>query len=223
VTSKILRATRSRLAGAMAFALLAIGGAPALADDAASAPKPTGMADMAKALEAGPLPELALGDAKGVPVIEYGSVTCPHCAHFDKDVWPAFKASYVDTGKVRYIFREYSRNQLDVAAFVLARCSGDDKAFATIQLLFARQDDWAFVDNPLPALVDVLKPTGLTENTGQTCLQNQAKINQIVDIAKSAEQNFSIRGTPAFIIDGKMYGGALSLAQLDAILKPLIK
>jgi protein-disulfide isomerase len=207
---------------AWAFALFA-GASVGLADDAPTAPKPTGTADMAKALEPGPLPELALGDPKGVPVIEYGSVTCPHCAAFDKEVWPAFKKAYVDTGKVRYIFREYSRNNLDVGAFMLARCNGDDKAFATIQLLFATQDKWAFVDNPLAGLIDVLRPTGLTENTINACLKDQAKADKIVDIAKTADQKFSVRGTPTFIIDGNMYGGALSEPQFDAVLKPLIK
>jgi protein-disulfide isomerase len=120
--------SRRALAGLIALIFCAASGAQA---DTAS-PKPTGSTDMAKALAAGPLPELTVGDAAGVPVIEYGSVTCSHCAHFDKDVWPAFKAAYVDTGKVRYIFREYSRNNLDVGAFMLARCNGDDKALATI-------------------------------------------------------------------------------------------
>jgi protein-disulfide isomerase len=166
---------------------------------------------------------LTIGDAAGVPIIEYGSLTCSHCAHFDKDVWPAVKAAYVDTGKVRYIFREYSRNNLDVGAFMLARCNGDDKALATIELLFATQDQWAFVDKPLDGLVEALKPTGLTRDAIETCLKDQAKANALVQIVKAADEKFSVNGTPTFIIDGKIYGGALSKDELDAILKPLIK
>ena len=93
---------------------------------------------MAKVLKPGPLPELAMGDASGVPVIEYGSLTCPHCAAFSREVFPELKKDYIDTGKVRFIFREFARNALDVAAFVLARCVGDDKAFAAIELLVLR-------------------------------------------------------------------------------------
>ena len=78
-----------------------------------------------------------MGDASGVPVVEYGSLTCPHCATFSREIFPELKKDYIDTGKVRYIFREFSRNPLDVAAFVLARCIGDDKAFAAIELLFS--------------------------------------------------------------------------------------
>ena len=212
--------SRRALAGlvVLAFGLAA---AAAMADTAP--PKPEGTTDMAKALAAGPLPELSVGDKAGVPVIEYGSVTCSHCAHFDKDIWPAFKTAYVDTGKVRYIFREYSRNPLDVGAFMLARCEGDDKALATIELLFATQDKWAFVDKPLDGLVEVLKPTGLTRDGIETCLKDQAKANALVDIVKTADENFSVKGTPTFIIDGKIYGGALSEDELDAILKPLVK
>ena len=92
---------------------------------------------MATVLKPGPLPELTMGDASGVPVVEYGSLTCPHCAAFSHEVFPELKKDYIDTGKVRFIFREFSRNPLDVAAFVLARCIGDDKAFAAIELLFS--------------------------------------------------------------------------------------
>src|SRR5579863_3429355 len=84
-------------------ALFASGFGVCGAAGAQTAPKPDSTVDMAKALAPGPLPELSIGDAKGLPVIEYGSATCPHCAHFDRDVWPAFKKTYVDTGKVRYI------------------------------------------------------------------------------------------------------------------------
>ena len=216
-TSPIIRRA---LAGLVA---LAFGLAAAAASADTAPPKPEGTTDMTRALAAGPLPELSVGDKAGVPVIEYGSVTCSHCAHFDKDIWPAFKAAYVDTGKVRYIFREYSRNPLDVGAFMLARCEGDDKTLATIELLFATQDKWAFVDKPLDGLVDVLKPTGLTRDKIETCLKDQAKADALVDIVKTADADFAVKGTPTFIIDGKIYGGALSEEELDAILKPLIK
>ena len=190
---------------------------------AQTVPKPDTTVDMAKALEPGPLPELSSGDAAGVPVIEYGSATCPHCAHFDKDIWPEFKKAYVDTGKVRYIFREYSRNNLDVAAFMLARCVGEDKAYATIELLFASQDTWAFGGSPLEGLITALRPTGMTREKVTACLNDQAKADAFAQIVKNADDKFKISGTPSFIIDGKVYGGALSLEELNAILKPIVK
>jgi protein-disulfide isomerase len=190
---------------------------------AQTAPKPDSTVDMATALEPGPLPELSIGDAAGVPVIEYGSATCPHCAHFAKDVWPEFKKAYVDTGKVRFIFREYSRNNLDVGAFMLARCVGDDKAYATIELLFASQEAWAFSNNPLEGLMTALRPTGMSRDRATACLNDQAKADAFAKIVKTADEKFKVTGTPTFIIDGKIYGGALSLDELNAILKPIVK
>lgn len=190
---------------------------------AQTAPKPDSTVAMAEALKPGPLPELSIGDAAGVPMIEYGSATCPHCAHFAKDIWPEFKKTYVDTGKVRFIFREYSRNNLDVAAFMLARCVGDDKTYATIELLFASQDSWAFGANPLEGLMTALRPTGMSRDKATACLNDQAKADAFAQIVKTADDKFKISGTPTFIIDGKVYGGALSLDELNAILKPIVK
>ncbi|HXW19857.1 MAG TPA: DsbA family protein [Roseiarcus sp.] len=211
-----------RLAAA-SFVALALSAAASFALAGAAPPTPVGTTDMSKALEPGPLKEISVGEAAGVPVIEYGSLTCPHCAHFDKEVWPAFKAAYIDTGKVRYIFREYSRNKLDVVAFMLARCNGDDKAFATIELLFANQEQWAFVEKPIDALAATLRPTGMTREGVVACLNNQSMANSLVQIVQNAEEKYDIRGTPTFIIDGKIYGGALSIEELDAIVKPLAK
>jgi len=201
-----------------AAAALALALSPAFA-----APAPEGTVDMANVLQPGPLKELELGDPNGVPVVEYGSLTCPHCATFDEGVFPAFKAQYIDTGKVHFIFREFSRNSLDVAAFVLARCEGDDKALATIHLLFAEQDKWAFVDNPLEALIVALRPTGMSHEQAMACLKDQSKADEMIKILNAAEKDVKIQGTPTFVIAGKVYDGELSLDDLTAILKPQVK
>ena len=202
----------------LALALLLALPVAALAD-----PKPEGTVDMAKVLAPGPLPELSLGDAKGVPVIEYGSVTCSHCAKFNHDILPGLKSAFVDTGKVHYIFREFSRNPLDVGAFVLARCVGDDKALATIDLLFAQQDKWAFGDKPLEALLAALRPTGLSQDKAMECLKDQAKADALQKLTEDASKTVNVKGTPTFVIDGKVYGGELSLEEFTAILTPLVK
>ncbi len=194
--------------------------ATALAKDP---PKPDRTVDMATLLQPGPLPELTLGDLKGVPIVEYGSLTCPHCAVFARETLPKLKAAYIDTGKVYFIFREFSRNPLDVAAFILARCVGDDKALATIDLLFAQQDKWAFVDNPLEPLIAAVRPTGLSHDKAMECLKDQSKAEAMQKIAKNADTLIKLQGTPTFIIGGNVYGGELSMDDLDAILKPLLK
>jgi protein-disulfide isomerase len=203
-----------------AAAALALALSPAYA---ASAPAPSGTVDMAKVLQPGPLPELSLGDPKGVTVIEYGSLTCSHCATFATTVLPAFQKAYVDTGKVHFIFREFARNPLDVAAFVLARCEGDDKTLATIDLLFAEQEKWAFVDNPLEALIAAVRPTGMSRDQAMTCLKDQSKVDAMTKILNAAEADVKVQGTPTFVIEGKVYDGELSMAELEAIVKPLVK
>jgi protein-disulfide isomerase len=209
-----------RLAGAAAAICIA---ALASAACAADAPQPDRTVDMAKALQPGALPELAIGDPSGVPVIEYGSLTCPHCATFSKETLPQLKKEYIDTGKVRFIFRDFSRNTLDVAGFVLARCLGDDKAFAADELLFAEQDKWAFVDKPLEPLIAAMRATGMTKEQATQCLNNQKLADGVVAITKRANDEIKLTGTPTFVIDGKVYGGELTFDQLKAILDPLVK
>jgi protein-disulfide isomerase len=209
-----------RIAGAALLCAVALGSPNALAD---AAPKPDGTVDMAKVLQPGPLPEMAMGNPSGVPVIEYGSLTCPHCAAFSKETFPELKKDYIDNGKVRFIFREFARNTLDVAGFVLARCLGDDKAFAANELLFAEQDKWAFVDKPLEPLIAAMRPAGLTADKAKECLNNQKLADAIVAITKRASDEVHLTGTPTFIIDGKVYGGELTFEQLKAILDPLVK
>ena len=210
---------RLALAAIFSAATLAAHGAFA----AVTAPEPDRTVDMATVLKPGPLPELSIGDPAGVPVIEYGSLTCPHCATFSREVFPELKKDYIDTGKVRFIFREFPRNPLDVAAFVLARCVGDDKALAAIDLLFSEQDKWAFVDKPLEPLIAAMRPTGLTHDQAMACLKDQSKADAIVAIGKRATEEIKMNGTPTFVIDGKVYGGELSMDQLKAILDPLVK
>jgi protein-disulfide isomerase len=207
------------LAAVFSVAALAAHGARA----ATTAPEPDRTVDMAAVLKPGALPELSIGDASGVPMIEYGSLTCPHCAAFSREVLPELKKDYIDTGKVRFIFREFSRNPLDVAAFVLARCVGDDKAFAAIELLFSAQDKWAFVDKPLEPLIAAMRPTGLTHDQAMACLKDQSKVDAVAAVGKRATDEIKMNGTPTFVIDGKVYGGELSLDQLKAILDPLVK
>src|SRR5271165_4236825 len=213
-------ASLRRLAGVALVCAGALGASSALA---ASAPQPDGTVEMAKALQPGSLADLMLGDPSApVTMIEYGSLTCPHCAAFSKETLPELKKAYIDTGKVRYIFREFSRNTLDVAGFVLARCLGDDKSFAADELLFAQQDKWAFVDKPLEPLIAALRAAGLTQEKATECLKNQKLADGVVAVAKRANEEIHLTGTPTFVIDGKVYGGELTLDQLKAILDPLV-
>jgi len=118
------------------------------------------------------LPEMAMGDEKApVTIIEYASMTCPHCAHFQETTFPEIKKRYIDTGKVRWIFREFPLDNLAAAAFMLARCAGKDdneKYFALVDTLFRQQRQWA-VEKPIPPLLAIAKQAGLTEQSFNAC------------------------------------------------------
>ena len=216
-----LPVTRRQFAmlGAAAAAAL---GAPSLAF--ADAPKPETTADMASLLKPGVLPELVYGDANAkVAFIEYGSLTCPHCAAFDREVLPKLKATYFDTGKAKMIFREFVRNPLDGAAFAVARCIGDDKALAAVDLLFTTQDKWAFEENQPEPLLAAMRPTGLTHEKGMACLQDQKILDGLTATRDRATKAFNFTGTPTFVVNGNVYSGELSFEQFQTLLDPLVK
>ena len=170
------------------------------------------------------LPDLALGpvDAK-VTVVEYASMTCGHCAHFTKDVWPEFKKKYVDTGKVRYVFREFPLDDLAAAASMLARCAGGDKAFPLIEVMFEKQQEWAFGEgNPVPRLFEIAKQAGFTQESFDKCLTDQKLLDDITAGRTRASDVFGVQATPTFYINGKKLDGGPTLDKFDAMIEPLL-
>ena len=113
----------------------------------------------------GPLPDLVQGSASApVTIVEYASMTCTHCAAFHEETWPTLKAKYVDSGKVKFILREFPLDPLATAGFMLARCAGPDKRNAIVDLLYTQQKNWAFVDKPLDALAGLVKQAGISQS-----------------------------------------------------------
>jgi protein-disulfide isomerase len=172
------------------------------------------------------LPDMAIGDPKApVTIVEYASMTCPHCAHFQETTFPELKKRYIDTGKVRYIFREFPLDNLAAAASMIARCSADtdaDKYFALTDTLFRQQRTWA-VEKPLPPLLAIAKQAGFTEKTFNECLANQKILDGIESGRQRAISQFKVQSTPTFFINGTMQAGALSIDEMAKIIDPLIK
>lgn len=169
-----------------------------------------------------PLGDVWLGpaDAK-VTIIEYASLTCGHCANFHANTWPALKAKYIDTGKVRFTLREFPLDPLAMAGFMLARCNGNDKYTPMTDLLFAQQKNWAFTDKPVDALASLSKQAGYSQQSFEACLKRQDiydAINQVKDRGSKA----GVDSTPTFFINGQKRAGALSMAEFDKILEPLV-
>jgi protein-disulfide isomerase len=172
------------------------------------------------------LPDMVLGDAKApVTVIEYASMTCPHCAHFDETTFPEFKKKYIDTGKVRYILREFPLDPLAAAAFMLARCSGEKdtgKYYAMVDTLFRQQLKWA-VAKPLEPLLAIAKQAGFTKQSFDACLANQKLLDDIQKVRQQAIDKFKVHSTPTFFINGTMRVGALSIEEMSQAIDPYLK
>jgi len=171
------------------------------------------------------LPDMALGPADApVTVIEYASLTCPHCAYFNKEVFPKIKSAYVDTGKIRYVFREFPRDIKDAAGAMLARSIAKDdggKYFAIIDVLFRQQD--ALLEKTTETLNRVGKQAGLSQQAIDTCLKDQALLDKLSASRKFAIDVLKIPGTPTFFLNGAMVEGVPSFEEFETKLKPLLK
>jgi protein-disulfide isomerase len=217
---------RHLIGGAAAAALLAAGGIGYYAwnrPGAAVAQTSVGSdVPMAELLLPGPLGDHAMGSADApVTIVEYASMTCPHCASFHETTYPAMKKKYVDTGKVRFIFREFPLDPLAAAGSMLARCAGKDKYFPMIETLFAQQKDWA-VQKPLQPLFAIARQAGFTQQSFDECLANQEILNGIEESRKRAAEKFKVTSTPTFFINGKLFRGVLTMDELDKQVAPYL-
>jgi protein-disulfide isomerase len=171
----------------------------------------------------GPEGDVVLGSDKApVTVIEYASMTCPHCAHFSADTFPELKKRYIDTGKVRFIFREFPLDALAAAGFMLARCAGKDKFLPIIETLFAKQSDWV-VQKPIEPLKAIAKQFGFTEESFNQCLANQKVLDNIQAVRDRAAQKLLVNSTPTFFINGKRLQGDVSIEALAKAIDPYLK
>ena len=180
----------------------------------------------AEIAQAGELGDMALG-AKDAPVtiIEYASMTCPHCAAFTKDVFPQIKTAYIDTGKVRFIFREFPLDQVALAASELARCVAKDdsqKYFAIVDILFKQQNDLA--SDALGTINRVGKQAGFSEQMIKDCVQGDPKIQKgILDVREHAYKTLKVNSTPFFFVNGTPVKGETSFDAFEKMIKPLLK
>lgn len=173
---------------------------------------------------AGPLGDKILGNSLApVTCIEYASLTCGHCATFHADGFKVLKTKYIDTGKVRYIFRDFPLDPLASAGFMLAHCAGDGKYFPMVDLLFAQQRNWTQTDKPVDALLSLARQAGFSQESFEACLKNQSIYDGVNDVRKRGTEKFKVDSTPTFFFNGRKFTGALSPQQLDDIIEPLLK
>ncbi len=172
------------------------------------------------------LPDMAIGpkDAS-VTITEYASMTCPHCAAFNAEVFPKIKAAYVDTGKVRYIFREFPLDIKAAAGSMLARCIAKDDAskyFTVVDLLFRQQNDWV-MKNTTETLTRIGKQAGLSQQGVEDCLKDQALLDKIAADQKYATEVLKVNSTPTFFVNGEVIKGEASFDEFDKKIKSMLK
>ena len=196
-------------------------GASALAATAGLASKGHAAVDIA-ALHAAPEEgEMALGsDNAKVVVVEYASASCPHCANFYKTTFPDLKKEYIDTGKIRFVFREFPHNQPALAAFMLARCAPKEKYFPLIDMFFTQQDSW--LQAPLEGLQKIAQLAGFTKESFDACLKNEGVAKGIIAVRDKAEKEFGVDSIPTFFVNGELLKGETSIDEFRKTIDPLL-
>jgi protein-disulfide isomerase len=212
----------------LALAVLSLGLAgPAFADEAktpappvAAVIAPTVTAPIDLLMSIGPLPDLVQGSPSAPnTIIEYASMTCAHCAAFHDTTWAELKSKYIDSGRAKFILREFPLDPLATAAFMLGRCAGADKRNLLIDQLFTQQKTWAFVDKPIEPLLAMVKTVGFTQTDFETCLRNQDLYEQVSQSRERAAEAFNIDSTPTFFVNGRKLTGELTIVDFDKALE----
>ncbi|MCP4316392.1 MAG: DsbA family protein [Hyphomicrobiales bacterium] len=186
-------------------------------------PRSEGDVDMVEVLKPGPLKEMYLGDPDApVKIVEYMSMTCPHCANFHNNTFKQIVTDYVDTGKVQFIVREFPFDPRATAAIMLARCAPEDKFFPMVDVLMQQQSNWARADDAAAALFNISKLAGFTQESFNACLTNQQLVDDVNVVRKKAQEEFGVGSTPTFLINGKRYPGNMSVDSMSALIDSLL-
>jgi protein-disulfide isomerase len=200
-----------------------LGGAPALTGFERALAQRASDADL---LQPSPLGEMVLGPANApVTIIEYASMTCSHCATFATQTFPALKTKYIDTGKVRFMLREFPLDPLAAAAFMISRCAaGEDTSryYALVDTFFHQQKTWA-VREPLPPLKAIARQAGLSEQAFNACLANQGMLDKMEAVRKTAVEKLGVKSTPTFFINGEKHEGTMSIDEISKLIDPYLK
>ena len=204
---------RSFMAGCAASVLLALSPALALAQ---------ANVNVADLHAPGQLGDKVLGRADApVTVVEYASFSCPHCANFHVTTYPEFRTRYIDSGKVRFVFRDFPLNAPAYAGAMVARCAPADRYFDVLDAFLGDQAAWLGSPDLKAATLERARPFGFTDQTFDACVSNQA-LFAAIEAEKKRGVEFGVQGTPTFFINGKKLVGALSLETLEKEIEPLL-
>jgi protein-disulfide isomerase len=161
-------------------------------------------------------------DDAPVTIVEYASMTCPHCAMFHEKTYPELKKRYIETGKVRFIFREFPLDPLAAGASMLARCAPKEQYFAMIETLFQEQRKWS-VEKPIPPLMAIARQAGFSEQSFNACLSDQKMLEALEAERERASKKFGVQSTPTLFVNGKLQRGGMTIEDLAKVIDPLLK
>jgi len=197
---------RTLLLGSAALAGLSL---PALAVDLSTLNNPS------------PIGEMTMGPDKAkVTIIEYASSSCPHCANFYKTTFQDLKKQYIDTNKIRFVFREFPHNDAGLAGFMIARCAPKEKYFPVVETLFEQQEMW--LQAPLDGLSKIAKAAGFSQEAFDACMKNVDVAKGILAVRDNAEKNYGVDSIPTFFINGQLLKGETSIEKFKEIIDPLL-
>lgn len=199
---------RDVIFGSVALAGLALGAPQSFAVDLTGLNDPPAFGEMTM----GP-------DTAKVTVIEYASATCPHCAAFYNETFLTLKKEYIDTGKIKFVFREFPHQDAALAAFMLARCAPKEKYFPLIDVFFATQPEWT--QDPLAGLNKIAQQAGFTKESFEACMKNEAVAKDILAVRSKAE-GFGVTGIPTFFVNGERFEGETTIEAFRAKIDPLL-
>lgn len=202
-------------------ALASLGAASAAALLPAGASAQT--ASSAELNQPGPLGDTWLGpETAKVTIIEYASLTCSHCAQFHTATYPEMKRRWIDTGQARFALREFPLDPLATAGFMLARADGGARYYPVTDLLFDTQKSWAFTDKPLDALRQIMRQAGFSQEKFDATLRDQKLYDAVNAVKNRAADKFKVESTPTFFVNGQKTAGAISIDELDKIIRPIL-
>jgi protein-disulfide isomerase len=213
----------------LAFGLTLSGTSPALAQTPVSTAPEALAAAQTDAAALAPRREgddMVMGAPNApVTIIEYASLTCPHCAAFNANTFPQLKSDYVDRGLVKYVYRDFPLDRMALEAAKIARCAGPDKYFGFVDVLFRQQQSWTRgndAEQIMGNLRRLAKVGGMSDATFDSCSKDKAVENAVLEQSLKGERELKVGSTPTLIINGQKYTGALSFEELDKVLKPLV-
>jgi protein-disulfide isomerase len=204
------------VAGAVALYLYKSAGGPGPASTGAVTTTPEGVLAVTP-------DDMTLGKADApVTMIEYASLTCPHCAHFETATFPQIQSAYIDTGKVRFVFRDFPLDPLALRAAILAHCAGKERYFGFVQVLFQNQPDWDQAKDPDAALASIAKIGGIGKEQFDKCLADDALAESVIKTRHDAEKSLTIESTPTFFVNGKKVSGSQPFEAFQQIIDPML-